>query len=390
MAIPSVTQEGESIVEPPAIPSVTQECHYQELMISRQSETILRLEETIAERNETIEWQNGTIQWQNGTILKLYKTIEELNEMIQDSGPSCEAEAGLLLITGGSGSLSSVEVYPSTSGCSPPDLPAGRNRHTTFLTAGPNPAIATCGGVVGRDGTASCLVLDKSNHRWDESRMGDLTMPRDLAAVATLNSVGVFIIGGSGTNKKRTSDFLAAGQMQWQEGPPLPVDMEWGPCAVTITPTSFLSIFGDHICEFDAAIDGPTSINGWREAGRLKTSRTEGPGCVKVGQKVIIAGGWNEGALCSTEVLDLDSREITAGEDMVSPRHWFHLATIRREGQEKVFAVGGLDDSTYLNTVEELVEEEESTTWATADSFLGERRGVFGALALPEEFLCPA
>ena len=169
--------------------------------------------------------------------------------------------------------------------------------------------------------------------------------------------------------------------------------MEFGPSAVTITPTSFLAIYGDQICEFDAAINGPTSVDGWRDAGRwpeLKTSREAWPGCAKLGQKVIIAGGWNGGALRSTEVLDLDSRQITAGGDMASPRYWFHLATIRREGEEKVFAVGGNDGSghnSYLNTVEEWVAE--NATWRNAGDFLG-RRGHFGAVAVPEDLICQA
>jgi len=410
MAIPSVTQEGESILEPPRerfersiseqeervkelldnfkaemlgkFQEQDRRIATQEQKISRQSETISKLEETIAGQQKTIEEQNETIQM-----------IVTHLDLLQDSGSSSEAEESLLLITGGhaSDSFSSVEVFPSTSGCSPPDLPAGRHTHTTFLTSGLNPVVATCGGEVGDGYTVSCLVLDKSNHRWDESRMGNLTIFRRKAAAATLNSVGVFIIGGVATNNERTSDFLAAGTMQWQEGPALPVDM-WEPCAVTITPTSFLAIYEYHIREFDAAIDGPTSIDGWREAGswpRLKTSRTYWPGCAKIGQKVIIAGGYNNGeALRSSEVLDLDSREITAGEDMASPRCFFHLATIRRGGLEKVLAVGGRDASSYVNTVEELVEVEESTTWRKADSFLG--RSLFGAEAFPEEFLCPA
>ena len=92
-------------------------------------------------------------------------------------------EESLLLTTGGFADysyLSSVEVYPSTSGCSPPALPQNRRDHTTFLTSEPNPVIATCGG----RHTTSCLVLDKSNQRWDETRMGNLTMPRKSSAVA--------------------------------------------------------------------------------------------------------------------------------------------------------------------------------------------------------------
>ena len=123
----------------------------------------------------------------------------------------------------------------------------------------------------------------------------------------------------------------------------------------------------------------------------LKTSRTYGPGCAKLGQKVIIAGGNNGETFRSTEVLDLDSREIIAGGDMAKPRRWFHLATIRRGGQEKVFAVAGFDEYEYLNTVEEWVEENStwSLQWRKVD-LLAERQGSFGAVAVLKEFICPA
>ena len=152
-----------------------------------------------------------------------------------------------------------------------------------------------------------------------------------------------------------------------------------------------MAIFGNHISEFDAAIAGPTSIEGWREAGRwprLKTHRIDWPGCAKLGQKVIIAGGWNSGgALRSTEVLNLDSREITAGGDMAEPRHWFHLATLRRWGEEKVFAVAGTDASdNKLNSVEEWVEE--SSTWKAANN-IAQKRSAFGAATVPRELVCP-
>merc|ERR1711970_1106035 len=104
--------------------------------------------------------------------------------------------------------------------------------------------------------------------------------------------------------------------MQWQEGPALPRIMG-APCAVEISPTSFLVFHGTDIREFDADIAGPTSSEGWREAGRwpaLKTSRIWQPGCAKIGQKVIIAGDWNWGTtFSSTEVLDLVNRRITSG-----------------------------------------------------------------------------
>ena len=147
------------------------------------------------------------------------------------------------------------------------------------------------------------------------------------------------------------------------------------------------------IREFDSAIAGPTSVEGWRDAGRwsrLKIGRHSQPGCAKLGRKVIIAGGYSYdvGTLRSTEVVDLDSREVTAGGDLASPRKYFHLATIRRGGEEKMFAVAGMSNSsTYHNTVEKLVE---SVTWRKADSFLAQGRGFHGAVAVPRDYICPS
>ena len=175
--------------------------------------------------------------------------------------------------------------------------------------------------------------------------------------------------------------------MQWQEGSALPVDMHYS-CAVTISPTSFLSIAGTDIREFDAAIAGPTSIEGWQEAGRwpaLKTSRTYQPGCAKIGQKVIIAGGYNGGGLSSTRVLDLVNRRITSGGEMTTPRYSFHLATITSGREEKMFALAGRDGSTRLNTVEEWVEE--SSTWKATDNLI-EQRTSFGAVLAPRHLVC--
>jgi hypothetical protein len=227
--------------------------------------------------------------------------------------------------------------------------------------------------------------------------MGSLTMKKGYSAAATLDYIGVFIVGGdqgdqdrpASPNNWRTSEFLAAGTMQWQEGPALPVDMTY-PCAVRITPTSFLSIAGTDIREFDAAIAGPTSSEGWREAGRwpaLKTSRTYWPGCAKIGHKVIIAGGYNGGTLSSTEVLGLVSRRITSGGEMVMPRRRFHIATIISGGEEKMFALAGWH-SFYspINSVEEWVEE--SATWKAADNMV-EQRSDFGSVAAPRHLVCP-
>merc|ERR1712061_855335 len=262
-------------------------------------------------------------------------------------------EDSVLLITGGfteEGDTASTEVFPSCS--SPPPLPSTRYGHKTFKTSDPTPLIASCGGATGWSSTASCLVLDLENQRWDESGMGNLTTPRFARAVVELKQ-GVFFLGGWGSDAflgglddvaSKTSDFLATGSLQWQQGPRLPQSMA-DFCAVPVSPTKFLTINGDKIHEFDAAIAGPTSEEGWRDSTlwpTLETSRV-GHSCAKRGNKVIIGGGrnWDEGDLQSTEVLDITTRTISAAGDMASPREYFNLATISRGGGDTTFAISG-------------------------------------------------
>ena len=160
------------------------------------------------------------------------------------------------------------------------------------------------------------------------------------------------------------------------------------PCVVAITLTSFLAIFGTDIREFDTAIAGPTSSEGWRDIGHwpaLKPRRVSHPGCAKIGQKVVIAGGWNTGELSSTKVLDLVNRQISSEGEMASPRRWFHLATIISGGEEKIFALAGYNNGNILNTVEEWVEA--SSTWKATNNLI-ERRYYFGAVAVPRQLIC--
>merc|ERR1712110_487173 len=222
----------------------------------------------------------------------------------------------------------------------------------TFKTSDPTPLIASCGGYAGGRYTASCLGLDLDNQRWDESRMGSLTTPRANGAVVELKQ-GVLFLGGEGSAAETTSDFLATGSLQWQQGPRLPQAMS-SFCAVPVSPTEFLTINGEEIHEFDAAIAGPTSEEGWRDSTlwpTLKTWRYD-HSCTKHGDKVILAGGYDYGGrrdLQSTEVLDITTRTISTGGDMAAPRAWFNLATISRGGGDTTFALGGISGWTRLS-----------------------------------------
>merc|ERR1711936_290818 len=389
--------------------------------VSAQERKISRLEAKNAEQDlkidqlsETIRHQQDVLQaWQASQKRILTTSLADLEERIarqeaknaeldsfmnrikQDCNLTSEKTPtggdSVLLITGGrirGGNTASTEVFPSCS--SPPPLPSTRSGHQSFKTSDPTPLIASCGGWTGGDYTASCLVLDLDNQRWDESRMGSLTTPRYRGAVVELKQ-GVLFLGGDGSAAETTSDFLATGSLQWQQGPRLPQAM-YRFCAVPVTESRFITIEDDKIHEFDAAIAGPTSEEGWRDSTlwpTLETWRGDTPGCAKIGNKVILTGGTDgRRVLQSTLVLDITTRTISTGGDMAAPRRWFNLATISRGGGETTFAIaGGLSSSyTSLNSVEEW--EEESSTWKAAGN-LDTARAGFGVVTIPKKIICP-
>merc|ERR1712061_64727 len=337
----------------------------------------------------------STVAMSTHSMIMLSVIVLHFSSLTMACKPTSEKtpteEDSVLLITGGYIGVretASMEVFPSRGCSSPPPLPSPRVGHQTFKISDPTPLIASCGGETGGDATTSCLVLDLENQRWDESRMGNLIMPRHYGAVVELKQ-GVLFLGGWHTASK-TSDFLATGSLQWQQGPRLPQDM-WSFCAVPVTESSFITIVDDKIHEFDAAIAGPTSEEGWRDStlwSTLKTSRGYTPGCAKIGNKVIVAGGTGGGRyLQSTLVLDITTRTISTGGDMAAPRGWFNLATISTGGGATTFAIAGTSSGyTSLDSVEEW--EEESSTWKAAGN-LDTARLDFGVVTIPKNIICP-
>ena len=170
------------------------------------------------------------------------------------------------MLTGGVGHsnvFSSSVLYPG--GCSVPSMENWRYGHVTFLTQDMNPRIAICGGW----GKKDCLVL--RNGGWLGGEMDDLPDERYRSASARLDA-GVFILGGLQTPS--SSVFLKAKSSSWKEGPQLPVEMKWGPCAAPISADSFLIVYERHVYEFDTRVDGPTSRSGWTRWPQLQVART--------------------------------------------------------------------------------------------------------------------
>ena len=301
--------------------------------------------------------------------------------------------------------MNSSELFPRSPTCSPPPLPSIRIHHALFTTEEPSPRVALCGGEDETDYLASCLVLDPGSQSWEENMLGELPQPRGHQAVVSLKDIGTYLIGGDGAPEPRnlitkTTVFLEHESQQWVAGPEIPVEMD-SPCAVVITRDSFLVMHDNNLLEYRVDKTNPTSKNGWQDANKwpnLFTSRTGWAGCSKIKDKVVIAGGfhpngWNSQTHRQTEVLDLATRKISiTGEmNMNTPRRGFHIVTITTEGFDKALALAGYGDSslgysTTSNSVEEF--DPESLTWKSLPSNLEERRGWFGAVALPICLVC--
>lgn len=225
-----------------------------------------------------------------------------------------------------------------------------------------------------------------------------------------------FILGGQGRPAGQTSDVLLRGEVTWRTGPDLPMDMYIGGCAVKISSSQFLAIIDINIWEFDTKIAGSDGIGseGWRPAGTWPDLRTRrmSPSCAATAGLVVVAGGWS--ALPkSTDIIDLSSRTVTPGPEMLEVRGFFQLAALPAPGGAggRVLAFGGIVaygrgiDGNTVETVEEW-QPGAATTWRErhlagaggawrtvarlqgAPWSSGGRVGL-GAVALPKELVCP-
>ena len=121
----------------------------------------------------------------------------------------------------------------------------------------------------------------------------------------------------------------------------------------------------------------------------METDRIFWPGCAKLGDKVIIAGGFDyPTTLQTTEILDLTSRTISKGGNLVTPRRFFHMITFDNNGDSTTLALGGLDGgSNRLKSIEKWNPETE--TWSEVEEQLEEKRNSFGLVAVPKNLVCP-
>ena len=180
--------------------------------------------------------------------------------------------------------MATVELYGQN--CDTPLLPQPLDDHVSFLTKSGH--LATCGGI-NQESFAfnnKCWVLNSENLKWENGIIGSLIENRVGSSVASLLH-GVYVLGGDGSFLSgKSSEFLAAGGVEWEAGPEAPNTLVHH-CTVTITDASFLVIGGQFqptaVLEYESNMKDPINSKGWKNMDKwdsLVTGRLY-HGCAK-------------------------------------------------------------------------------------------------------------
>ena len=104
----------------------------------------------------------------------------------------------------------------------------------------------------------------------------------------------------------------------------------------------------------------------------------------------MIAGGFVNGRLSSsTKIIDIATRKVRLGGNLVTPRFYHNLASVTTGGLTKTFALGGrqkIPGGKYFSSVEEW--DEDNLKWKPAGN-MKEARAEFAASTVPLSVVCP-
>merc|ERR1712112_741077 len=218
------------------------------------------------------------------------------------------------------------------------ELPTVRFGHSAFV----HPVtkdVLVCGGKGKNHGTDTlrdCIAQDhtlKSNWSFHST----LTEPRNHASTVVMESGDVYILGGSFSPD--TSDVLRSDSKNWTVGPKLD-HPTFSACATDINATSFVTI-GGGVSEKDISLYN-TVTKSWSKPWPQLSEGRRGHSCVRVNDKVIVAGGYlysEHQYTATTLTIDINTGKIYAGKSMNEARSFFKMHGFDRE--KIIIAVGG-------------------------------------------------
>jgi len=189
--------------------------------------------------------------------------------------------------------------------------------------------------------------------------------PRHYAVSVVMDSGDIYVLGGS--YSPTTSDVLYMGNDNWSEGPKLARNaFIFKACAANINSTHFLTIGGGIFYNEVSVFNTVTGY--WSDWPKLHESR-RAHNCAKLGEKIVVAGGYLFGDqdYTSTSVLiDIHTGAASPGGEMLMRRAYYSVQVLHGI----LYAIGG---STFHHetTVERLIDPAEAWTSVDLDLVIG-------------------
>lgn len=278
-----------------------------------------------------------------------------------------------IFISGGGSTETPTEVLDiesSTCSRTTANLPDRRYSHTSHLL---NNSMVICGGWY--DTFSSCIV-SSSPATGDWRNHSTMTGSRRYHSGTVVGDKIYLVAGGASGSSSQTTDYWDG--ERWEEGPRLPHDVWYGSCTVTTSPTTILVTGGrdgdNRVVELDI-------VTGQYRRMSDMTEEREGHGCTRIGNKVVVVGGWRDK---TSEILDLDTETWSMAGNMTKERWAAQLVTVNG----RVLVMGGEDvDGNRLDTVEEL--DMGRRTWRRLGVRMKRQRREFAATVINKNLVCP-
>ena len=273
-----------------------------------------------------------------------------------------------IIVAGGSG-RSSVDILPRDVGIKQlPNLPDGI--HGSSMVAH-NGTILLCGG---ENNLKKCLKLDHGT--WKEH--STLNVERTLHSAVTTQAA-TFLFGGGYSDK--TYEYLSKDSTKWLMGKTeIPGGFGYG-CAIAFKSGQEIWLIGgvgtkDRILSFNAKNHTFQVMPFQLNVGRFSHRCAFIPNT----NKIMITGGFSDGYLDSTEILDTEDGSITMASPMNSKRSSHGMGVVTINGRDRLAVYGGNDGGKKLDSVE--LYNTKTEKWETAAFKLSEAKSYFGFLTV--------
>ena len=239
-----------------------------------------------------------------------------------------------------------------------------------------NETIMLCGGYSNEQ---SCLKLQEGT--WTE--YNSLKKERTDAGVVS-TTTATFIFGSSYSSSTDTYEYLEKDASQWKLGETkIPEGFRLG-CSIAITQDEIWLIGGyrtiDRILSFNVTEQNFTELPTTLKQGRYKHQCAFIPGT----RNLMVTGGYTGEYSNSTEIIDVETRNVTEGSPMNSTRGYHGIGVLNIEGQEKIVVLGGSESlSSQLKSVE--FYNVQTQKWELTNIELSEPKDQFGFMTIKSQ-----